>query len=139
VAGAIARAGGPSIQAESDRIGRVPTGSAAVTGAGNLHAKWVVHAVGPVWRGGGENEDALLDSAVTSALAKADELGAATVALPAISTGIYGFPLERAARICAAAAKRFAASARSVRRVVFVLFDESAREVFAREIGSPGG
>jgi O-acetyl-ADP-ribose deacetylase (regulator of RNase III) len=134
VAGAIVRAGGPSIQRESDRIGHCETGSAVVTGAGSLPARWVIHAVGPVWRGGHQGEEALLESAVIAALTRAEELGAGTVALPAISTGIYGFPLDRAARISAKAAGRFARSARSVRRIVFVLFDERARETFEREI-----
>jgi len=136
VAGAISRAGGPSIQEESDRIGHCETGSAVVTGAGSLPARWVIHAVGPVWRGGAEREDELLDSAVTSALALAEELGAMTVALPAISTGIYGFPLERAARISVAAARRIAVSARSLRKISFVLFDDAARETFARELAA---
>jgi O-acetyl-ADP-ribose deacetylase (regulator of RNase III) len=137
VAAAISRAGGPSIQEESNRIGHCETGRAVVTGAGLLPARWVIHAVGPIWRGGGEDEDALLESAVAAALAKAEELGAESVALPAISTGIYGFPLERAAGISVAAVKRFAETARSVRRIVFVLFDENAREAFARELGFP--
>lgn len=134
VAGAIVRAGGPSIQRESDRLGRCPTGSAVVTGAGDLPAKSVVHAVGPIWRGGGAGEDALLESAVTSALTRAEELGAASVALPAISTGIYGFPLERAARISVDAARRFAQTSGSVRRITFVLFDEASRQVFESEL-----
>jgi len=134
VAGAISRAGGPSIQEESDRIGHCPTGSAVVTGAGSLPARWVIHAVGPVWSGGAEGEDELLASAVTSALARAEDLGAKTVALPAISTGIYGFPLERAARISVPAAWRIAASARLLRKISFVLFDEAARETFEREL-----
>jgi putative ATPase len=134
VAAAISRAGGPSIQEESDRIGFCETGGAVVTGAGLLPARWVIHAVGPVWRGGAEREDELLASAVTSALTRAEELGAKTVALPAISAGIYGFPLERAARISVTAARRFASSAVSLRKISFVLFDDAAREAFEREL-----
>ena len=137
VAGAIRRAGGPSIQRECDRIGRCPTGGAVSTGAGELPARWVIHAVGPVWGGGDSREDELLDSAVTAALGRAEELGAASVALPALSTGIYGFPIERAARISVAAARRFAEGARAVRRIVFVLFDQTALDVFEREIRRP--
>lgn len=134
VAGAIRRAGGPSIQRECDAIGGCPTGGAVSTAAGDLPARWVIHAVGPLWSGGASREDELLDSAVTAALDRAEALGAASVALPAISTGIYGFPLERAARISVAAARRFAATARAVRRIVFVLFDQTALDVFEREI-----
>lgn len=134
VAGAIRRAGGPSIQRECDRIGRCPTGGAVSTAAGDLPARWVIHAVGPVWSGGASREDELLDSAVTAALARAEALGAASVALPALSTGVYGFPLERAARISVAAARRFAETARTVQRIVFVLFDQMALDVFEREI-----
>jgi O-acetyl-ADP-ribose deacetylase (regulator of RNase III) len=134
VAGAIRRGGGPSIQEECDRIGRCLTGGAVVTGAGALPARWVIHAVGPVWRGGSDGEDALLASAVSEALARAEECGAASVAIPAISTGVYGFPVERAAAISVRAARRFAASARVVSRVVFVLRDDLAAAAFAREL-----
>src|SRR5262245_52258974 len=119
VAGAIRRRGGPSIQRECDRIGHCATGGAAVTGGGDLPAKWVIHAVGPVWRGGSDREEELLASTVSSALRRAEEIGAKSVALPAVSTGIYGFPLERAAEISLAAAREFASGARSVERIVF--------------------
>lgn len=96
VAGAISRAGGPSIQEESDRIAPVPTGGAKATGAGALKARHVIHAVGPIWRGGDADEEILLGRAVCSALDVAADLGLTTVSIPAISAGIYGFPLERA-------------------------------------------
>lgn len=99
VAGAISVAGGPSIQIESNRIRPVPTGSARATGAGDLHAAHVIHAVGPIWRGGDADEAALLASAVRSALDVAAELGVASVSIPAIASGIYGFPLEQAVEI----------------------------------------
>jgi O-acetyl-ADP-ribose deacetylase (regulator of RNase III) len=134
VAGAIRRRGGPSIQRECDRIGRCPTGSAVVTGGGELPARWVIHAVGPVWAGGGAGEDSLLSSAVSSALARAEEIGARSVALPAISTGIYGFPLERAAQISIRAARTFAPNAKTVERVLFCLFDEAAFAAFERAL-----
>src|SRR6478752_6779321 len=82
VAGAIRRRGGASIQRECDRIGHCETGGAVVTGGGDLPAKWVIHAVGPVWEGGGAGEEALLASAVRSALTRAEEIGARSVALP---------------------------------------------------------
>ena len=135
VAGAIRRRGGRSIQEDCDRIGHCATGDAVVTGAGNLPARWVIHAVGPIWRGGGEGEDALLASAVLAALRRAEEVGAKSVALPAISTGVYGFPLERAAKVSIAAAKRFTREARVVQRIVYCLFDERTAEIFRDEIG----
>src|SRR5262249_49932747 len=107
-----------------------PTGGAVVTSGGDLSARWVIHAVGPVWGGGGAGEDALLSSAVSSALVRAEEIGAKSVALPAISTGIYGFPLERAARISVEAARSFAPNAQHVESVVFCLFDETAYGAF---------
>ena len=132
VAGAIRRNGGPSIQEECDAIGGCATGSAVVTGAGNLPARWVIHAVGPIWRGGSEGEEMLLASAVRAALKRADEAGAKSVALPAISTGVYGFPLRRAAELSIGAARSFATEARSVERIVFCLFDRGSLDAFER-------
>jgi O-acetyl-ADP-ribose deacetylase (regulator of RNase III) len=126
VAGAIRRKGGPAIQRECDRIGGCPVGGAVVTAGGTLPARFVIHAVGPVWRGGQEGEEKLLASAVRSALERAEEIGAKSVALPAISTGVYGFPLDRAANISVAEARGFAPRARSVERIVFCLFDDRA-------------
>jgi len=100
VAGAIARQGGPQITSESRRWikehGRVPTGSAALTGGGNLKARYVIHAVGPVWDGGSRGEERLLASAVRSALTLANEHAVESIALPAISTGIFGYPIHLA-------------------------------------------
>jgi O-acetyl-ADP-ribose deacetylase (regulator of RNase III) len=106
-----------------------------VTGAGDLSARWVIHAVGPVWRGGGEGEEELLARAVASALARGEEIGAKSVALPALSTGIYGFPMERAAEISVGEARRFASGARRVERILFCLFDEEALSAFRRALG----
>lgn len=103
VDGAIHRAGGPAIMAECDRIraeqGGCPTGGAVITTAGRLKAKHVIHAVGPVWSGGQMNEDALLASAYRESMRLARANGLKSVAFPAISTGVYGFPKDRAARI----------------------------------------
>ncbi|MFH1532172.1 MAG: macro domain-containing protein [Pseudomonadota bacterium] len=99
VAGAISRAGGPAIQAESDAIAPVPTGGAKATGGGDLPARYVIHAVGPIWRGGDGGEEVLLASAVRSTLDVAAAMDLASVSLPAISAGIYGFPLDRAVAI----------------------------------------
>jgi O-acetyl-ADP-ribose deacetylase (regulator of RNase III) len=137
VAGAIRRRGGPAIQQECDRIGHCATGDAVATGGGSLPARWVIHAVGPVWGGGGEGEDSLLAAAVKSALLRAEEVGANSVALPAISTGVYAFPLERAAAISVAAAREFAGDARVVRRIIFCLFDDGAMLAFKRALGVP--
>jgi O-acetyl-ADP-ribose deacetylase (regulator of RNase III) len=130
VAGAIRTRGGPVIQEECDRIGRCAVGQAVVTGGGQLSARWVIHAVGPVWRGGNFEEEMLLASAVRAALKRAEEVGARSVALPAISTGIFGFPLERAAEISIGAARSFVEEAAAVERIVFCLYDESALKAF---------
>lgn len=131
VAGAISRKGGPSIQQESDVIGHVPTGSAAVTGAGSLPARWVIHAVGP--RMGEGNEDEKLRSATRAALEAAESVGARSVAFPAISTGIFGYPLERCASIMLRTTRLFAEEATKVERVIFCLFGSEAFETFRRE------
>ena len=103
VDGAIHRAGGPAILAECkqivDRQGRLPTGQAVVTTAGRMPSKHVVHTVGPIWHGGGANEDERLADAYRNSLALAAQHGCRTVAFPSISTGVYAFPIERAARI----------------------------------------
>ena len=134
VAGAIRRRGGPSIQEECDRIGHCPVGEAVVTGAGDLTALRVIHAVGPVWRGGSGGEEKALASAALAALARAEEIGARSVAVPAISTGIFGFPVDRAAEISVASARSFAETAKVVERIVFCLFDEGACDMFRREV-----
>jgi len=100
VAGAIRRGGGPSVQEECDAIGSCPVGGAVVTGGGDLPARHVIHAVGPIWgRQAPEESDRLLASAAREAIARARERGLGSVALPSISTGTYGFPLDRAAEI----------------------------------------
>ena len=132
MAGAIRRRGGPAVQEECDQIGGCPAGEAVVTGAGSLPARWVIHAVGPVWQGGQAGEERLLGSAVRAALWKAEGVGAKSVALPAISTGAFGFPLEHAAEISVGEAKRFAARAKTVERVVFCLFDERTYRAFEK-------
>jgi O-acetyl-ADP-ribose deacetylase (regulator of RNase III) len=132
VAGAIRRKGGPSIQEECNRIGGTPVGTAVMTGAGNLRARQVIHAVGP--RMGEGDEDKKLASAVRSALALADRHGMKSIALPAISTGIFGFPLDRAARIMLTEIQRFLQGGTKLDRVVLCLYDEEAFGVFKREL-----
>jgi O-acetyl-ADP-ribose deacetylase (regulator of RNase III) len=106
VDGAIHRAGGPTLMAElNERYEGCPTGSAVVTGAGDLPAQWVIHAVGPVWRGGDAGEAGLLASAYRASLDQAARLGATSVAFPAISCGIYGYPLDAAADVALGAVR----------------------------------
>lgn len=128
VCGAILRAGGVAIFDEAARLGGCPTGDAVATGAGDLPARYVIHAVGPVWTGDGDREDALLAAAHHRALEVAVELGCRTVALPAISTGVYGFPVDRAAPIAVAAAGAFTDRLDEIR---FVFIDEAMRAAYA--------
>lgn len=132
VAGAIRAKGGASIQEECDRIGGTPVGTAVMTGAGNLPVKQVIHAVGP--RMGEGDEDRLLASAVRAALALADRRGMRSIALPAISTGNFGFPLDRAARILLTEIHRYLQGGTKLERVVICLWDDEAFEVFRREL-----
>lgn len=107
VAGLISRAGGPEIQKESYEKAPVPTGQSTYTTAGKLPFKYILHTVGPIWRGGNEGESALLKSAVTTALQLADQLKLKSVSLPSISTGIFGYPLEPAVTIIVGAIYEF--------------------------------
>jgi putative ATPase len=139
VAGAIARRGGPAIQAESDAwvAANGPAGHTrpALTGAGDLPAKAVIHAVGPVWRGGQAGEPQNLRAAYQSALALAHQHGFASIAFPSISTGIFGYPVEAGARIALQAVLDFCVSqpASPVREIRFVLIDAATVAVFQRE------
>ncbi|KIZ15495.1 O-acetyl-ADP-ribose deacetylase [Streptomyces natalensis] len=137
VDGAIHRRGGPEILAEcralrASHYGRgLPTGAAVATTAGRLPARWVIHTVGPVYSATEDRSD-LLASCHREALRVADELGARTVAFPAISTGVYRWPLEDAARIAVAAVRETETAVEEVR---FVLFDERAYGAFAAQLG----
>ena len=132
VDGAIHAAGGPEIMAELRRRhpDGCPTGSAVITGAGRLPARWVIHAVGPIWGGGQRGERALLESAYRTAIRLAAEAGARTVALPAISAGIYGYPLAEAAEVALAAVRDALATASGVERATFVLRTPDTYEAF---------
>ena len=136
VDGAIHRAGGPEIMRELDairaRIGRCATGGAVATGAGRLPARYVFHAVGPVYRDGRHSEAELLASCYRTCLAMAEERGAVTISFPAISTGVYGYPPEEAARIALGAVKNHLELAETkVQQVVFVLFGKQAYRIYA--------
>ena len=130
VAGAIRDHGGPSIQDECDLIGTCAVGQAVVTKAGKLPCKWIIHAVGPVWKGGNFGEEMLLASAVLQALRRGEDIGAASVAIPALSTGIFGFPLESAVEISIGAARSFAPTAEYVQRIIFCLYDDTTYDAF---------
>jgi O-acetyl-ADP-ribose deacetylase (regulator of RNase III) len=132
VAGAIRRKGGNSIQDECDRIGHCPVGSAVITRGGNLKAKGVIHAVGPVWGEGKEDEK--LRSAVLSVLNLARERKIATVALPAISAGIFGFPMKRCAGIMLSTAIEWSKGNAYLDKVVFCLYDDNAFNTFKEEL-----
>jgi O-acetyl-ADP-ribose deacetylase len=138
VDGAIHRAGGPAIMAELRRLhpGGTPTGTAVVTGAGDLPARWVVHAVGPVWRGGGHGERDLLAAAYRSAVDAAAEVGARTLTLPALSAGVYGYPLEGAADVAVATVAGRLRDGATLERVTFVLFGPDTFAAFERALAA---
>jgi O-acetyl-ADP-ribose deacetylase (regulator of RNase III) len=129
VDGAIHRAAGPELLAECRGLGGCATGSAKITRGYRLPAKHVIHAVGPVWNGGGANEDDLLAGCYRTALALAADSGLASIAFPAISTGIYAFPADRAARIAVGTVvSEISAAPRTIQHVVFCCFaPESAQ------------
>jgi len=137
VAWAISRKGGPSIQAESNAIiearGPLETGDAVITGAGKLPAKFVIHTPGPVWGEG--DEDRKLRKSIRNSLALADEKGLKSIAFPAISTGIYGFPVERAAKVMLAEAEEYLRGPTKLDRVIFCLYDTATHRVFATKTG----
>ncbi len=138
VAGIIARKGGPAVVAESRewvrKHGSVSHDQPAYTSAGDLPFRYIIHAVGPVWGMG--DEDAKLASAVRGSLARADELGLASIALPAISTGIFGFPRDRAARVICGAIRSYfeTAPVATLQLVRLTLFDEETLDIFIAEL-----
>ncbi len=133
VDGAIHRAGGPSIMEECRKIGYCPTGDAVVTGAGNLKARYVIHAVGPVWKGGHMAETEILAQAYKNSLKRAKELGVRTVAFPAISSGAYGFPMDVAAHTAIKAIRdEIAKDPGSIEQVRIVLFHAPAYQAFEK-------
>jgi len=135
VDGAIHRAGGPSIMEECRKIGGCPIGQAVITTAGNLKAKNVIHTVGPVYQGGTNGEADLLRSAYLSSLRLAAAKGLKSIALPAISTGVYSYPLAEAARIALKAAIDYLRENTDIELIRFVLYDRRAYDTFAAELG----
>jgi O-acetyl-ADP-ribose deacetylase len=134
VDGAIHRAGGPAILEECRQLGGCATGDAKATTAGHLPARYVIHTVGPVWQGGDVNEDELLASCHRRSLEVAAELGSRTIAFPAISTGIYRFPVERAAQIALATTAAELERHPEIEEVRFVLFSDEHLQAFQQHL-----
>jgi len=135
VCGAIHRAAGKSLREACAKIGGCDTGQSVHTDGYDLKAKYVIHTVGPVWHGGDRNEEALLASCYRTALKIAKEIGARSIAFPAISTGIYGFPLDRATAIAVATVRDFLQQDDSLERVVFSVFGAEAEAAYRSELG----
>ena len=132
VDGAIHRAAGPQLLEECRTLHGCPTGEAKITRGYRLPARWVIHTVGPVWRGGGDFEDELLANCYRRALDVAVQNDARSLAFPAISTGIYGFPLERATRIAVREVRAFLEKNPSIEKVLFVCFDSRTSDCYRR-------
>ncbi len=139
VDGAIHSAGGPTILEECKEIvkekGGCPTGNAVFTTGGNLPVKYVIHTVGPIWRGGNNNEEKLLSSCYTNSLVLANELNCKSIAFPNISTGIYGFPKISASKIAVESVTDFQKSNSNLNKVTFVCFDQDNFYLIKAELG----
>ena len=134
VDGAIHRAAGPELVEECRTLGGCPPGQAKITNGYQLKAKYVIHTVGPVWRGGNYDEDLVLESCYRNSLSLALEHGLHTVAFPAISTGIYGFPVDRAARIAAREVRQFLEEHDLPEQVILVCFGDAALREFTNAL-----
>jgi O-acetyl-ADP-ribose deacetylase len=135
VDGAIHRAGGPAIMAECRKIGHCPTGQAVITTGGNLRAKFVIHAVGPIYRGGDKNEANLLVSAYRNSLMVARQNNLRSISFPAISTGVYGYPRDEAAHLAIETCIEFALEYTDIKIIRHILFDHQTYEIFSEEFG----
>lgn len=134
VDGAIHRAAGTQLLAECRQLRGCETGDAKITQGYNLPAKWVIHTVGPVWEGGKYDEDKLLASCYRNCLAIAEQYQIETIAFPAISTGVYGFPVDRAAQIATTEIQAFLASNNSLKQIVLVCFSQDAYDCFTKAV-----
>lgn len=134
VDGAIHRAAGPGLLAECRALGGCPTGEARITGAHRLPARHVIHTVGPVWRGGAQNEPELLARCYRSSLALAESRRLASLAFPAISCGVYGYPWEEATRIAVREVRAHLARGGAIERIVFACSGEAMLALYAREL-----
>jgi O-acetyl-ADP-ribose deacetylase (regulator of RNase III) len=139
VDGAIHRAGGPTILEECKQIvsrqGRLPTGQAVITTAGNMKTRHVIHTVGPIWHGGSQGEAKLLESAYRESLKLAAENKLSSLSFPSISTGVYSYPLDEASRIAVKTVASFLLETSSIKEVVFVLFDSRTFDAYAAALG----
>ena len=132
VDGAIHHAAGPKLLEECETLNGCETGDAKITRGYNLKAKNIIHTVGPVWKGGDHDEDALLESCYTRSLAVAKKHRISSIAFPAISTGIYCFPLQRATRIAVQTVTKFLSENNSIEKVIFVCFDRPAYQAYRK-------
>jgi O-acetyl-ADP-ribose deacetylase (regulator of RNase III) len=139
VDGAIHRAAGPKLLEECRRIGGCPTGEARLTAGYDLPARYVIHTVGPVWEGGRSGEDDLLANCYRNSLQLAVQHNIKTIAFPAISTGVYRFPLERATEIAVCEVSAFLQMHPEIERVVFVCFGDEAYEAYCAQMGRRSG
>ena len=139
VDGAIHRAAGPELLAECRKLGGCETGDAKITSGYRLPARYVIHAVGPVWHGGGQGEDDLLASCYRRAIEICQTHTLASIAFPAISTGVYRFPADRAAGIAVAATRDALAAAPAVSRVIFCCFSEASAALHVQALAEAGG
>lgn len=143
VDGAIHRAGGPEILKECKEIRRtqypdgLPTGQAVITTAGKMAAKYVIHTVGPVYGRGGKDKAELLAACYRNSLSLAADKGLKTIAFPAISTGVYGYPLDEAAKVSSEAIKKFLGSNTSIQQVLLVFFSQSDADIFLENYSFP--
>ncbi len=136
VDGAIHRAAGPELLAECRKLGGCATGDAKITAGYRLPARHVIHAVGPVWQGGESGEPLLLRSCYERSLTLAEQYGLASIAFPSISTGIYGYPMEPAARIAIQAVREFAAQVTTLRETIFCCFSDRDLDVYQRQLAA---
>ncbi len=134
VDGAIHRAAGPELLAECRTLGGCPTGEARITRGYRLPARWVIHTVGPIWRGGAHDEAALLESCYRACLTLAREQRIESIAFPGISTGVYGYPIEAAAHVAVNAIARWTAANDSPTRVVLCAFNAETKAALEREL-----
>ena len=136
VDGAIHRAAGPELLAECRRLGGCPTGEARITRGYRLPSQWVIHTVGPIWQGGHNGEDDLLASCYRNCFSFVEPYTLRSIAFPAISTGIYGFPAERAATIAIREATAFASRESALEKVIFTCFSPTTRKIYEAVLGS---
>ncbi|MEW6736527.1 MAG: O-acetyl-ADP-ribose deacetylase [Acidobacteriota bacterium] len=132
VDGAIHQAAGPKLLEECRKLKGCHTGEAKITNGYNLPARWVIHTVGPIWRGGSNNEDELLASAYRNSLALTLQHSINTIAFPSISTGAYNFPIERAAKIAMTQFKQFLATNSSLKKILMVCFSRSDYQTYSK-------